>query len=118
MHSLDAGLPFPPEITNADIFKAHSSNAFMHAFAEGQLKSASRIRIGTLWRMFEPWRDEVMYYRATMNEYIQPLIEEAVRKREGKDAVDQEDENETLLDHMLRDSHGNVYNPLQRREYF
>jgi len=65
-----------------------------------------RLKVGSMWRLFEPWRDEVAESRNTLNEYIQPLIEEGIRRRDEKGIVDAEKEDETLLDHLLRDSRG------------
>ena len=116
VRSLEAGLPYPPyEISgkkNPDIYESHPSNAFVDAFAKGQHVTSMRARAGVLWRIFEPWKDEVAPYRDTLNKYIQPLIEEGLRRRDAKSNVKSEVEkdNETLLDHLLRDSRGKTIN--------
>jgi len=91
---------------NPEIFETHASNTFVEAFAKGQHALAMRGKVGQMWRMFEPWKDEAKAYRLTLNTYIQPLIEEAIRRRDAKDIADVEKEDETLLDHLLRDSKG------------
>lgn len=110
MRSLDAGLPYAPfEIsgkTNPTSFDVHASNAFVHAFSTSQSIVGLRTKAGDSWKLFEPWRDEVLPFRATLNEYIQPMIEEAIRRKDEKKSEDEEEE--TLLDHLLRDSRGTV----------
>lgn len=106
VRSLDAGLPYAPyEISgkvNPTSFNEHPSNAFVHAFAAGQNILTLRGKSGAMWRRFEPWRDEIKPFRATIDEYIQPLIEEAVQKKEAGHS----EEAATLLDHLLRDAKG------------
>lgn len=109
MRSLDAGLPYAPfEIsgkTNPVSFDAHESNAFVHAFSTSQSILGLRTKAGDAWKLFEPWRDEVLPFRDTLNKFIQPMIENAIRRKDAKD-VDDIDEEEMLLDHLLRDSKG------------
>jgi len=108
--SLDAGLPYPPYSisgkTNPAVFETHASNVFVDAFSKGQHTLVRRANLGEMWRLFEPWRDEANDHRLTVNTYIQPLIQEAIRRRDQIGAAEMEKDDETLLDHLLRDSRG------------
>jgi len=108
--SLEAGLPYPTYKTNPNSFKSHPSNIFVDAFSKGQHATAMRARAGVFWRIFEPWKDSVVSYRDILDEYVQPLVQEALRRRDtiGRLEAGMENENETLLDHLARDSRGDI----------
>jgi hypothetical protein len=112
--TLSAGLPYPASspLANSPAFLSHSSNKFVKAFMSGQLLSARRTRFGPTWPMTEFWVDKIKPHRKIINEFIQPILTEAMTRRGSKvqkpDANPaQEDGNdETLLSHLVRHTQG------------
>jgi hypothetical protein len=108
VHSLSAGLPYPPDSSLAKSSASihHSSNKFAHAFAKGQSLIAIRTRLGLHWPLFEFWEDLGRKNRRIVDEFIDPILDEAIAKNKaakekapaGKGGVA---EGETLLGHLV-----------------
>jgi hypothetical protein len=78
----------------------HSSNKFSRAFGEGQSNIALRSRFGIHWPLREFWEDIVKRDRAVVDEFIDPILNEALaKKKAAKESVREE---ETLLDHLVK----------------
>jgi len=106
VNSLSTGLPFPHDVIvpgrGATLSK---SDAFAQAFAEAQTVIASRGR--DIWPLLEIFGDKSERGMKIVNDYLQPILQEALRK--GKDSPssssrekDNIDEDETLLDHLVK----------------
>jgi hypothetical protein len=110
--SLSAKLPYPAWASNLNepSFNNHPSNIFAKAFSEGLSNTALRISLGNDWPLFEFWSDKVVPLRKVMDEFTEPLMEEAIAKRNlelsrnGTDIKD--DGSETLLDHLVKHTEG------------
>lgn len=117
MRSLSARLPYPPL---SSIYPApppssecqHPSSRFVDAFLEGQLLSALRTRYGPSWALREFWKDRVSPLRAIIDEFSQPILEEAIKRnraRKEQNATGKEDEEalgDNLLDHLVSQTEG------------
>ena len=114
VHTLSAGLPYPASspLANSDEFVNHPSNTFANAFVAGLRGIADRFRYGPRWPLLEFWKDEVKPHRKVVDDFIQPILMEALAKQaEIKEAVDAKEEgmdsNEvTLLGHLVRHTQG------------
>ena len=83
----------------------------------GQLLSARRTRFGPTWPMAEFWADKIKPHRKIINEFIQPILTEAMvkqasiaRKSDPK-RVQEDDNDETLLSHLVRHTQGSFFIP-------
>ena len=110
VNSLSAGIPYPPALEHKDppAFANHSSNVFVRAFIEGQYLSVARTALSYEWPLMEFWQDRVAPFRKIMDNFTEPLMHEALEKREkcliaqerGEKAI--EDEDLSLLSHLVR----------------
>ncbi|KAG5735396.1 Cytochrome P450 52A3 [Termitomyces sp. T112] len=112
VRSLSAGLPYP---SPSSLYPAsrqssetqHPSNRFVDSFLQGQLLSALRTRYGPSWALLEFWKDRVLPHRAVIDEFAQPILEEAIRNnrtRKEQNATEKNGEEllgGTLLDHLV-----------------
>jgi hypothetical protein len=85
----------------------HSSNTFALAFATGQNCVAMRARFGLHWPLFEFWEDRARKNRRIVDQFIDPILTEAIAKNKAakEKAINTEvgdpAEAETLLDHLV-----------------
>ncbi|KAF8628113.1 hypothetical protein AX15_004090 [Amanita polypyramis BW_CC] len=119
VYSLRAGLPYPgshyytptpQHILLTQEQQQHPANIFSHAFDQAQRCVAFRSRWGIYWPLREFWKDKVKENMKVVNEFIMPIVDEAVRKKKDFGTVDGEKkpggaerevkEGETLLDHL------------------
>ncbi|KAF5371946.1 hypothetical protein D9615_008111 [Tricholomella constricta] len=111
VRSLSAGLPYPPSPPSYPPSPAsndeHPSTRFVNAFIAGQTLSSLRSRYGPSWALVEFWYDRVRPHRAVVDEFTEPILEEALRNNHARRALgEQEKEDEeansgTLLDHLV-----------------
>jgi hypothetical protein len=110
VHSLSAGLAYPPSSlkSKSTTSLSHSSNTFSEAFGKGQFLIAVRSRFGLHWPLREFWKDQAKEQRAIVDDFIEPILDEAVAK--NKPAQQSNDtyksttgvkDDETLLDHLV-----------------
>jgi hypothetical protein len=80
------------------------------AFSEGQSYTVLRSSLGNDWPLFEFWSDKVVPLRKVMDTFTEPLMEEALARRNlelsenGADVKD--DRSETLLAHLVNHTQG------------
>ncbi|EJF62809.1 cytochrome P450 monooxygenase pc-2 [Dichomitus squalens LYAD-421 SS1] len=81
-----------------------AADRFSAAFAAAQEVIAMRSRIGWTWRLKELWTDASKEHMKVVDEYLQPILEDAIRKNRNSNGKGQAeaDENETLLDHLVK----------------
>ncbi|KAJ7047927.1 cytochrome P450 monooxygenase pc-2 [Mycena alexandri] len=99
--SLSAGLAYPESASGLtpSSFRNHPSNAFVHAFIEGQRVHVDRSRFGSKWRLNEFWKDLVTPHREVIDQFIEPILNDALAKKaEGQESKQEAD---TLLGHLL-----------------
>jgi len=80
------------------------------AFKEGQLLSVVRSSLVRYWPLLEFWSDKVAPLRKVMDNFTEPLMEEALAKRnlelsKGADAKD-DDDNGNLLAYLVKHTQG------------
>ncbi|PPQ71744.1 hypothetical protein CVT24_006508 [Panaeolus cyanescens] len=108
--SLSAGISYPKHASHRtnSLFHSHASNSFLHAFNKGQHQLAVRAGAGRDWPFFEFWKNEVVPLREEIDRFTEPILKEALAKRErrlaskasGGDEKIDEEEN-TLLAHLV-----------------
>lgn len=112
VHSLHAPLPYaynvvPPVIGVKDA-ASDAAQQFADAFAAAQHAISRRIRLGSIWPLWEMFADQTDALMHTVDIFLNPIIEEALAKHkmridEGKeDKTDDDDDEVTLLDHLVR----------------
>ncbi|PPR07845.1 hypothetical protein CVT24_002990 [Panaeolus cyanescens] len=104
--SLSAGIPYPPSAAskNSAFFLEHPSNKFAEAFTKGQTQANIRSPLGKDWPLVEFWGNKIAPLRKRMDEFIEPVMNEALRRREErlkKGSDDKEEEEMTLLAHLV-----------------
>ncbi|KAF8966456.1 cytochrome P450 [Flammula alnicola] len=105
VESLSAGLRYPDSspLANSPAFRNHPSNVFVDAFLEGQTRSAVRGRVGPNWPLLEFWSDKIKPLRKVMDKFTEPVLIEALAKKESEKAIqDDADHGDTLLSHLLQ----------------
>jgi hypothetical protein len=110
VRTLSAGLRYPEysPLANSSTFMNHPSNKFANAFTAGQHLTALRTRYGPTWPLMEFWKDKVSAHRKVVDDFIQPILTEALDKRaalSGKD-VPGDCDDETLLSHLVGSTQG------------
>ena len=66
-----------------------------------------RTRYGPSWPLMEFWKDKVRPHRKVVNDFIQPILTEALNKHENNTKKTQGDaEEETLLSHLVGHTQG------------
>ncbi|KAF8164774.1 cytochrome P450 monooxygenase pc-2 [Crassisporium funariophilum] len=107
--SLEAGLPYPSSKSSVTqtSYENHPSTIFVKAFTEGQSIGAQRTTYGYEWPLTEFWQDAIKPYRKIMDGFTEPLVRDALAKREadiasqkGTDAKNDEEDN--LLAHLVK----------------
>ena len=110
--SLSANIPYPASAAhlNKPSFYNHPSTIFVKAFTEGQNRTVARASLGQDWPLGEFWSDRVAPLRKVMDNFTEPLMEDAIAKRNfqlslGADAkVDEENNN--LLAYLVKHTQG------------
>ncbi|PCH42843.1 cytochrome P450 monooxygenase pc-2 [Wolfiporia cocos MD-104 SS10] len=118
VHSLHSPLPFPHDHPNSVFANPNGSSGvldraetFAYAFQQAQHVIANRDTIGRIWPLFEIFKNKTDPYMRVVDEYLDPILKEAVVKKEervrrGKAMTKQENEaledDETLLDHLVK----------------
>lgn len=107
------GLPYSPVVNDLDPSKHSCSDEdyavkFSNAFADAQLASAKRIQLGSLWPLFEFWKDSTLGYMDVINAFIDPILREAIEKKAVINRSDKKeiDDGDTLLDHLINYTDG------------
>jgi hypothetical protein len=119
--SLSAKLLYPAAVAhlNESSFYNHSSTIFAKAFTEGQNLTAQRSYRGSEWPLLEFWSDKVVPLREVMDKFTEPLMEEALARRNLELSVNgadiKDDSSETLLAHLIKHTQGEEFslNPLR-----
>ncbi|KAF8200189.1 cytochrome P450 monooxygenase pc-1 [Pholiota molesta] len=108
VESLSAGLPYPHNAPYVPLVrrtpKGDAANAFAQAFLESQEIISVRERSGWVWPLGEIMRDKTHAPMQIVNSYIEPIVEEALRKkRQSPKAAGAaiEADDATLLDHLV-----------------
>ena len=110
--SLSANIPYPASAAhlNKPSFYNHPSTIFVKAFTEGQNLTVIRSSLGDDWPLLEFWSDKVAPLRKVMDSFTEPLMEDALARRnhelsQGAD-VKGDDENGNLLAYLVKHTQG------------
>ena len=104
VQSLSADLPYPSTVKPTTSHRAHPSDSFASAFQKAQVASAARSRFGYFWPLIEFWENEVEKEIQTVFAYVDPIVNRALETKKAKELskVEGEDEDETLLGHLVK----------------
>ena len=108
--SLSAGLNYPPSAP-APSSENHPANKFIDAFLTAQSVVSKRSRLGEAWKLVEFWEDKVAKPMVVIREVLDPIIENALKKK-GEGKVNPPDDNlegETLLSHLVKLTDGRYH---------
>lgn len=95
----------------------HSNIAldFAAAFTAAQHALARRNMVGGSWPLFELFRDPTREPMKVVNALLDPILKDAIAKQnasQGLPDTDKDTEDETLLDHLVRQTTGADYHNL------
>jgi hypothetical protein len=112
--SLSAGLPFPQNTQESHYRRSNSADEFASAFSKAQYTISSRERNGPLWPLYEIFKVKTDEPMKVVNAYLEPIIKDAVEKQKsqvatGKTNPEELDDDETLLDHLVKSTSGILY---------
>ena len=124
VHSLRAGLPYPynhPATAvsdSSDEERYKDANAFAEAFLRMQVQLWQRAVLRRVWPLWEVFKDKTADDLKTVRAFLDPLVEEAVKKnQERKGHLDGREEekkdeirdDETFLEHLVRITDGKPF---------
>lgn len=108
VNSISAGLPFPPTLAsrNPQSFYDHPSTPFVNAFGRAQLLSLVRVGYGPAWPLWEFWSDQVKPLRRVVDEFVTPLMNDALEKQalDTKAGIKPTEEESNVLAHLVRET--------------
>lgn len=105
--SLSGQLPYPSTYKGYVPLRDHPSDKFTSAFNRAQEYNYPRGFFAQAWRLFEFWEDKVATQMGITNEFVDPLIHAALRrKKEAKELYEDDEEDGTLLDHLVKQTDG------------
>lgn len=105
--SLSGQLPYPSTYKGYAPPRDHPSDKFTSAFNRAQESTYPRGFYAKAWRLFEFWEDKVATQMEITNEFIGPLIYAALRKKkDAKEPHQVDKDDETLLDHLVKQTDG------------
>ncbi|KAH9894448.1 cytochrome P450 monooxygenase pc-2 [Cubamyces lactineus] len=110
VHSLKSPLSLPHSHNDptAALQPPHPLDAdarFSEAIMSAQRVLATRLRLGGVWHLKEFFHDRSAEHMRVIDEFMRPILEEAIAKRraseaQGKETVDED--RGTLLDHLVQ----------------
>ncbi|KAI0944226.1 hypothetical protein AcW1_001983 [Taiwanofungus camphoratus] len=107
VRSLSAGLPYPPTASALARVSpgTHPANGFARAFINAQTACVLRSRFASTWPLFEFWEDKVKAHMRAIDDFIAPILSNALEKRKKRgtgEAKEEVDDDETLLEHLVK----------------
>ncbi|KAI0779781.1 cytochrome P450 monooxygenase pc-2 [Fomes fomentarius] len=111
VHSLKNHLPYPynDPVGTHTVRVLSTAERFAEAFLGAQAVLGTRLRMGWAWHLQELFKDASAEHMEAVNAYLQPILDEAIRKNKAaisqgqvNEKGDQDRENETLLDHLVK----------------
>ena len=116
VESLSAELPYP-STRKGYTRPTHPSDEFALAFNRAQEYTFPRALRGRAWPLFEFWKDAVTVEMNLTDKFINPLIEAALQRKNGASGIYELDEEACLLDHLVHQTNGAVFNLIFRCVY-
>ncbi|KAH9849996.1 cytochrome P450 monooxygenase pc-2 [Lenzites betulinus] len=106
VHSLQSDLPraHANDILSQHTRSEDASEKFSRAVLGAQRVLAMRLRLGWTWPLQEIVQDKSTEHMRVIDEFLQPVLKEAIAKNRNSDGVKQvaDEEGETLLDHLVK----------------
>ncbi|PPQ86768.1 hypothetical protein CVT25_012413 [Psilocybe cyanescens] len=107
--SLSANIPYPPSARRKvdELYHKHPSTVFTTAFSKAQVISVDRIGLGNDWPLTELWGDKIKPLRKVIDEVMEPLLTDALEKRQkdlklADKGIQADSEDITLLTHLVK----------------
>ena len=85
------------------VFYDHPLTTFIKAFSEGQHLAIAYTSFGNDWPLFKFWSNKVAPLQKVMDNFMEPLMENAFAKRN----LELAEGTDNLLVHLVRDTQGN-----------
>jgi hypothetical protein len=104
--SLSAGRRYPPGHRFSAQAQLHPSNSFAEAFRGAQEAASRRFHYGSFWPLIEFWRNEVATRMGVIGEFVDPIISSALQKKREQKLLPDVEEEDTLLQHLVRQTDG------------
>lgn len=120
VHSLKSGLPYPANATtpysgSSSAGTIDSADAFAKAFQSVQEALSQRARLGPFWKLWEMKGNTTTEPLKVVSAFIDPILAAALEKKgsspsqaTGTEKAGEIEDDETLLDHLVRFTDGNV----------
>ncbi|CDO72297.1 hypothetical protein BN946_scf184970.g149 [Trametes cinnabarina] len=110
VRSLDAPLPYPSTVAPPTPPRVHPADRCVRAFEAALEATSVRGRFLQSWPLFEFWGDRVKKYLRTIDELVDPIVENALKSRAEKinagivsnESKEQVRDDETLLEHLAK----------------
>ncbi|KAG6377923.1 cytochrome P450 [Boletus reticuloceps] len=108
VNTLAAGLPYPYNFSGPGVVSQDSKDValdFASAFAAAQQAMTRRNLVGGTWPLWELFRDPLKEPMKVVNAFLEPILKDAIAKQkasQGLPDADKDAEDETLLDHLMR----------------
>lgn len=87
-------------------------NRFAHSFLKAQELSAKRSRFSWFWPLLEFWRNKVDEHVKVMDEFVAPLLKEALATKRTNPTRTNDDkgleDDTTLLEHLVALTEGEL----------
>jgi len=106
--SLSAGLRYPPGHQFGAQAESHPSNLFAEAFREAQEAVSRRFHYSSFWPLIEFWENKVDTRMGVIGKFVDPIISAALQKKRGEQFLADGEEEDTLLQHLVRQTSGMV----------
>lgn len=104
--SLSAGLRYPPGHRFSAQAESHPSNLFAEAFRGAQEAVARRFHYSSFWPLIEFWENKVDTRMDVIGKFIDPIISAALQKKLEKRLSPDDEDEDTLLQHLVRQTSG------------
>ncbi|KAI0647864.1 cytochrome P450 monooxygenase pc-3 [Trametes meyenii] len=82
--------------------EAGPGEKFVNAFNGAEHVMASCLRLGWTWRIAEFFGDKAEPYMRAADEFLGPILMDAIEKNKTADGDHKDEEHETLLDHLVK----------------
>ena len=118
VHSIDDGLPYPQHVRSQDSRKIGTSDKEDFARAVTQVEDTiiQRLQLGFLWPIPETFSSKTARPMKVIDAYLEPILSAAIERRNkhrklnpsAKENPDEIEEDETLVDHLLKVTDGTL----------
>lgn len=103
VNSMSSPLPLPGG-ASGDL--TDGENAFVRAFKAALDVCAFRINAGEHWALWEFKGDRTRSHMKVIYDYLDPIVDEAIREKKKADGGDSETDHTTLLGHLASEIDG------------